>query len=119
MIALGILPVVSSFGVLAAHFLRGGHIVLVAITLFLPVLLFFARPAIARLLQVTLMAASVEWMHTMIVIAQERIAAGLPHTRAVLIMAAVALFTLASAFAFHLPAMRRRYGLHKTKSATA
>jgi len=119
MIAFGMLAVVSSFAVLAAHFLRGGHSVLVAIALFLPVLLFFAKPAIARLLQVALMAASIEWIHTMIVIAQERMAAGVPYTRSVLIIAGVALFTLASAFAFHLPAMRRRYGLHRMKSAAA
>ena len=119
MIALGILPVVLSFAVLAAHFLRGGHSMLVAIALFLPVLLFLAKPAAARLLQVALMAASVEWIHTMIVIAQERMATGAPYTRSVLIIAGVALLTLASAFAFHLPAMRKHYGLRRTKSVSA
>ena len=117
MIALGILPVVLSFVVLAAHFLRDGHLVLVAASFFAPVLLFMPNAAVARLLQIVLMAASLEWLRTMIAIAHERMAEGAPYTRSVVILAAVAIFTLASAFAFHLPAMRRRYGLRSRQAS--
>lgn len=114
MIVLGILPVVLSFLVLAAHFLRDGHLVLVAVSLFLPVLLFMPNAVVARLLQVVLMAGSLEWLRTMVSIAHERMAEGMPYARSVVILAAVAILTLASAFAFHLPAMRKRYQLQRT-----
>ncbi len=111
MIVFGMLAVALSFAVLAAHFLRDGNVAMVAVSLFLPVLLFIPKAAVARLLQVALLLASLEWLRTLVAIVQERMAAGVPYTRTVIILAVVALLTLASAFVFHLRAMRRRYGL--------
>lgn len=111
-----LIPVVLSFAVLAAHFLRDGNIVLVAASLFLPVLLFYPRPGVARLLQVALLLAGLEWLRTMSNIVDARAAAGVPYVKTVVILAGVALFTVASAFAFHLPRLRRRYGIPRTPS---
>lgn len=113
MIAIGMMAVALSFVVLAAHFLRDGNMVMVALSLFLPVLLFIPRPIVARVLQVALLLASLEWLRTMMTIVDVRAAAGMPYTRTVVILAVVALLTLASAFVFHTRAMRRRYGLER------
>ena len=110
-IALGILPIVISFALLAAHFLRASQFALVALCAVFPVLLVIPRPWVARSVQLALIAAAIEWSMTLVLIAQERIALGLPYTRSALILAGVVAFTLASAFAFLLPAMRKRYRL--------
>jgi hypothetical protein len=109
--ALGILPIVTSFALLAAHFLRASQFALVAICALFPVLLVLPRRWVARTMQLALTAGAIEWVLTLVLIAQERIALGLPYTRSALILAGVATFTLASAFAFFLPAMRKRYQL--------
>jgi hypothetical protein len=113
MTALGMIAVVLSFLVLGAHFLRDGNMVMVAVSLFLPLLLLVPKALVARLLQVALLLAGIEWLWTLYTIAQERAAAGVPYTRTVIILAGVALFTVASAFAFHLRGMRRRYELDR------
>ena len=115
-IALGIVPIVISFALLAAHFLRSSQFALVALCALFPVLLVIPRRWVARCMQFALTAGAIEWVLTLVLIAQERIAFGLPYTRSALILAAVAAVTLASAFAFLLPAMRKRYQLDKAES---
>jgi len=112
MIALGILPIVISFALLAAHFLRVSQFALVALCVFFPVLLAIPKRWAARSVQLALIAAAIEWSLTLVLIAQQRIASGLPYTRTVLILAGIVAFTLASVFAFLLPAMRKRYQLN-------
>ncbi len=114
MITLGILPIVISFALLAAHFLRASQFALVALCVFFPALLAIPKRWAARSVQLALIAAAIEWSLTLVLIAQQRIASGLPYTRTVLILAGVVAFTLASACAFLLPAMRKRYRLDKT-----
>jgi hypothetical protein len=113
MMALGMIAVVLSFGVLAAHFLRDGNVAMVALSLSMPVLLFFPRPAAARALQIALVLGAVEWIWTLVAIAQDRIAAGVPYTRTAIILGVVAAVTCASALAFRIRGMRRRYGLER------
>ena len=112
-IALGILPIVISFALLAAHFLRASQWALVALCAVFPALLVIPRRWVARSIQVALVAGAIEWTLTLVLIAQQRIASGLPYTRTVLILAGVVAFTLASACAFFLPAMRKRYQIDK------
>lgn len=116
MIVSGILPIVISFALLAAHFLRASQFALVALCVFFSVLLAVPRRWVARSVQLALIAAAIEWSLTLVLIAQQRMASGLPYTRTVLILAGIAAFTLASAFAFRLPAMRKRYRLDKTEN---
>lgn len=112
--ALGIAPVVISFALLAAHFLRASQFVLVAICVLFVMLLAVPRRWAARVIQVALVAGTFEWLLSLVLIAQQRMASGLPYTRVSLILAGVAALTLASAFAFLLPALRKRYQLNKT-----
>jgi len=111
MMAFGMTAIVLSFAVLAAHFLREGSVIMVAVCLFMPVLLFFPRKGAARVLQAALALGAIEWIRTLVTIVHERMAAGMPYTRTMIILAAVAAWTLASAFVFRMPRLRRRYDL--------
>lgn len=110
-VALGMFPIVISFLLLGAHFLRASQWVLVALCVVFMLLLAVPRPWAARSIQVALVAGTFEWLLSLVLIAQQRIASGMPYTRVSLILAGVAVLTLASAFAFLLPAMRKRYQL--------
>jgi hypothetical protein len=107
---LTLLPAILSYLVLGAHFLRGGHWVLVALCLALAGALAFRRRWVAILAQVTLVLAALEWVRTLLLLLEERRSLGEPYLRMVLILGGVAAFTLASAFLFHLPVLKRRYG---------
>lgn len=108
--ALLILP---SFAVLllVAHFFRAGEIVLAAASVAALVLLAVPRAWAARVLQVALLAGAVEWLYTLAVFASTRMAMGQPYLRLTLILAAVALFTAASAAVFQQATVRRRFRL--------
>jgi hypothetical protein len=107
----GIVPIVLSFVVLAAHFLRSSDIVLVAASLIGLALLFVPRRWAARTVQLALVLAALEWVRTLVLIVQERMAYGAPYTRTAIILGAVAAFTLASVLGFRVRALRRRYQL--------
>ncbi len=112
--ALGIAPVVISFALLAAHFLRASQLALVVLCVALALLLAIPRRWAARAIQAALVAGAIEWMLTLVLIVQQRMAGGLPYLRTMLILAGVIVFTLACVFTFLLPAMRMRYRLDKT-----
>ena len=105
---------VIAFALLAAHFLRASQLALVALCVILPVLLAVPSRWAARSIQLALIAGAIEWSLTLVLIAQQRMASGLPYLRSSLILAGIAVFTLAAVFAFRLPAMRKRYRLDKT-----
>lgn len=111
MMALGFAAVALVFAVLAAHFLREGSMIMVAVSLFVPVLLFYPRKWAARVVQAALVLGAIEWAWTLYAIVQHRMAAGVPYTRTMIILGAVALLTLAAGLVFRMPRMRRRYGL--------
>jgi len=111
--ALGIAPVVISFALLAAHFLRASQLALVVLCVALALLLMIPRRWAARAIQAALVAGATEWTLTLVLIVQQRMASGLPYLRTTLILAGVIVFTLACVFAFLLPAMRMRYRLEK------
>ena len=104
-------PVVISWWLMAAHFLRGGNFFLVLTCFFAPGLLFFEEKWAARTLQVGLFLASFEWAHTLINLVQERIMSGQPYTLLVVILGTVTLFTFSSSFVFLIPTMRCRFKL--------
>lgn len=109
--AVQLTPVVISFLLMGAHFLRSGHLFFVALSFVFIGLLFVKRPLIARLVQVILVLATVEWIYTAFVFASLRMENGLPWIRLVIILGGVALFTLASAGVFFLKTQKERYSL--------
>lgn len=107
--ALRLSPVIASLLLLAAHFLHGGHDALVVLMLLLPFLLLIRRPWVPPLTKLVLVLGAVEWLRTLITLAQMRMAFGEPWLRLAIILGAVAVFTLLSTLVFSLKAVRRRY----------
>ena len=80
---------------LAAHFLRSFMVPGIICSLSLPLLFMVRRPWIRRLLQLGGLVSAVIWVQTAIAIRAERIAASQTWGRMFIILAAVALFSLA------------------------
>jgi hypothetical protein len=91
MTVLSFAPIVLSLLLLAAHFLRYGETLAVILALALLGLLFVRKPWVARTIQVALLAATAEWLRTLLQLALERMHAGVPFVRMVMILSAVAL----------------------------
>lgn len=101
---LGIPPLLSLL-LLAAHFLRSGQLFIVLFLLAAATLLAVPGRWAVRSLQAILLLGTLEWLRTLLVLAQLRHELQQPYLRMGLILAAVALFTLLSAW---LTGHRRR-----------
>ena len=110
MTVLAHLPIVLSLLLLAAHYLRGGAVVVTGVLVGLCALLFVPRVWAARLLQVALILGCIEWLRTLVVLALQRQHAGLPWLRIALILGAVAALTAASAWLFQTRRVGSRFG---------
>jgi len=110
---LRLLPVIISFLLLAAHFLRAGQTLFVVLLLALLVLLFIRKYWVPWVIQVVLLLGAVEWLVTLYSVAQFRIASNMPWTRMAIILGAVALFTALSALVFRSNTMRNRYSAER------
>ena len=106
---LRLLPVFISFLLLAAHFVRAGEAVVAYVLVFLLPLLIIRKFWVPWVMQVTLLLGAVEWVRTLVSVAQIRIEFGMPWTRMALILAAVALFTACSGLVFRSKALRKQY----------
>ena len=104
------IPIVLSLAVIGAHFMRYGHQPGVAVASLLIALLFVRRPWVARIVQVALVLAAIEWVRTLYLLAAMRAATGESATRMVIILASVATVTLLSALLFESKALKRIYG---------
>lgn len=112
MTAVLVIPVVLSMVLLAAHVSRAGLPWPVAVLVVaLAGLLAVPRRWAARTLELALILGALEWLRTTVILASARRAAGLPATRLVVILVAVALVTGASALVFRHPRLRRRFRL--------
>ncbi len=101
-------PAILSVIVLAAHFLRDGSMVVVALTLLSPLLMLIPTRLGVRLFQGVLLFGFAEWVRTSWLLASMRDAAGMPWTRMAIILGSVALFTLISVILLEPIAQRRR-----------
>ena len=107
MLILQLLPVVLSLLILAAHFFRSDIGELVGLSVLSIALLAVPRRWAARLLQIALLAGAAEWVRTLVALYQARAQHGMPAGRMMVILAAVALFTAASALLFHTERAKR------------
>ena len=106
---LRIIPVVLAFLMLGAHFLREGNAPLVLVCFFVPFLLLFRkRWALAGVRLLTFLGVIV-WLQSTIVLVQQRWAMGAPWGRMLLIMTAVAAFTLLAAYLLSSETVRKNY----------
>ena len=91
------LLVVLACLLMAAHFLRTGDLLVVAVCVAFPALLWVRHAAAIHVLRAGLVLACIEWLHTLWVLTVHRQAAGEPWVRMAVILGAVALVTLAAA----------------------
>jgi len=108
---LRLLPVFISFLLLSAHFYRAGETVfaVLPIALFIPLML--RKTWVPWLIQVVLLLGALEWLYTLVSIAQIRIQFGTSWLRMAIILGVVALFTALSGLVFRSTALRKRYML--------
>ncbi len=109
MLFLQLLPVILSLLVLAAHFSRHGQTVPMFLSIALLGLLAVPRQWAARVLQVVLLLGAAAWVRPLVTLARIRAEHDLPATRLVMILAAVAIVTAASALVFLTRRARRRF----------
>jgi hypothetical protein len=108
------IPVVLSLLVLGAHFLRYGSSIGVLAVLLLLALLFLRRPWVARVMQIVLALGTLEWLRTMVEIANTRALLGQPYGRMLVILGIVAAVTLCSALVFQSRTLKAVYGARKS-----
>ena len=106
---LRLLPVFISFLLIAAHFYRAGLAVSAYLLLSLLFLLLIRNVWVPRVIQVVLVLAALEWVRTLVNIAEVRIGMDMPWVRMAVILGAVALFTALSGLVFRSAALRSRY----------
>lgn len=106
---LRLLPVIISFLLLAAHFYRAGQLMLVLISVALLLLLVLKKSWIPWLMQVALLLGAIEWLRTLVAVAQVRIEFGMPWVRMAIILGVVALFTTFSSLIFKNKKLCKRY----------
>lgn len=106
-------PIVLSLVVLGAHFMRYGNTIGVVGAIVLIGLLVVRRPWVPRLVQVALIVGALEWVRTLYMLVQARMALGQPATRMVVILGIVALVTFVSALLFQSSTLKKIYGLDR------
>ena len=106
---LRLLPVILSFLLLGAHFYRAGLVPATVLCVAALFLLFVPKPWVPRLFQAVLVLGAFEWLRTLYLFAQMRIAWGEPWTRLAVILGAVALFTALSGLVFRHRNLAARY----------
>ncbi len=110
MIFFRLLPVFISFLLLSAHFLfRTGQTVFAIIPLLFLIPLVFRKTWVPWLIQLALLLGAVEWLRTLVYVAQDRIESGESWIRFAIILGVVALFTALSSLVFRNKALRKRY----------
>lgn len=105
-----LIPALLSFVLLGAHFLRGGHDVLLATVIFTALLTGVRVPWSRRIIQAVLLLGVLEWLRTLFVLAGARMEAGMPYARLALILGAVAALTGLAAILLENSRLRRFYG---------
>ena len=85
-----LLPVLISFLLLAAHFMHAGRTFLIILMLVLPLLLIPRRRWVPWVFQLVLILGAIEWLRTLVAIAQTRVSFGEPWIRMAAILGVVA-----------------------------
>ena len=112
-----LVPLVLGFLLLAAHFYRGEHFVLLAASLVAALLVAVRRPWAARAIQALLALGAVEWVRSALELVLARSARNEPYLRLALILGAVALFTALSALLPLTRALRAHFRIDRVRSS--
>ena len=104
-----LIPTLLSVLIFVAHLVRNGMFLFAIPIVVMPLLLFVRQGWIARLFQIFLSFAALQFVLTGALIANERAKAGGPWIRVMVIMGGVALFALFAAALFETDRMHERY----------
>jgi len=106
---LRLIPVILSLILLAAHFLRINFLPLAILSFLMIALLFLRKKWVPRIIQLYLLFGFVEWLRIAFVYIEQRQQVGADYRRLVIIIGAVALFTLLSGLMFGVKGLREKY----------
>ena len=84
---------------------------MLAVIVALLALLAVRKPWVARLVQVALLLGALEWLRTLVQLTSDRLQAGEPVLRLVVILGTVAGLTAFSTLAFETQRLKQRYGV--------
>jgi hypothetical protein len=112
---LRLVPVILSFGLLAAHFSRAGLLSLMILSLLLPFILLIRKAWVARSIQILLLLGAAEWIRAMFGYIELRKHIGEDWGRLAIILVTVALLTACSGLVFRGRSLRLRYDLEKSE----
>jgi ABC-type Fe3+-siderophore transport system permease subunit len=106
---LRLLPFILASLLLAAHFLRSAHTLLVALCLLTPLLLLIKKRSILILLQCLAYLGVLVWSRTIYILVRQRIGMAEPWGRMVLILLGVAVFTFLAGYLLNSDLLKERY----------
>lgn len=109
MVLVWLIPVFMSLLLLAAHFLRYGNILFMALSLLVIPLLAIRKKWVVLLFRILLFLGTIEWVRTIWTLAAIRMEFGKPYLRMAIILGGVALFTVLSVFVFNSRRLRNRF----------
>jgi hypothetical protein len=109
MVWVWLIPVFISLLLLAAHFLRYGNILFMALLLLVIPLLAIRKKWVVLLFRILLFLGAVEWVRTIWTLVAIRMEFEKPYLRMAVILGVVALFTALSAFVFNSKRLRNRF----------
>ena len=102
-------PIVLSLLLLGAHFLRYGNTPVVIGVVALLALLFVRQRWVARLMQFVFAIGALEWLRTLVMLVQERLATGAPYLRLAVILGVVVAVTVLAALLFQAKELKAIY----------
>lgn len=112
---LRLLPVILSFGLLAAHFSRAGMLPFVILSLLIPFMLLFRNKWTARSIQILLLLGALEWIRAMFGYIEIRKSIGDDWGRLAIILVTVALLTACYGLVFLKRSLKKRYKMEKSE----
>ncbi len=111
-----LIPVILSFGLLAAHFSRAGFFPLMILCLIIPFLLLIKKAWVARGVQILLLLGALEWIRSMFGYIEIRKTLGDDWGRLAIILITVAVLTACSGLVFRGKSLKKSYQLEKPKA---
>ena len=111
MLLLQFTPILFAALLLAAHFLRGGNLAAVVVSLALTALLAVRKPWAATTLQFGLVVGTLEWARTAFILIQARREMGEPFLRLAAILGGVAAATALCLLVFRSRRVRQHFRL--------
>ena len=106
---LRLLPFILASLLLAAHFLRSAHTLLVILCLLTPLLLLIKKRSILVLLQCVAYLGVLVWIRTIYILVRQRIGMAEPWGRMILILLGVAVFTFLAGYLLNSGLLKERY----------